>query len=101
LGILTKNDDDKDAADRIFEIDDSDESENEIVTAKIQRKCPLSQCTIHLAWKSTSCGHVFDKKSIMGYVERKKVEGLDVVECPMRGCSQKIADFEEIQSNIK
>ena len=91
LEILPNGDGDN-GVHRIFEIDDSDENENGVtMTQRIQTKCPISQTPIRSSWKSSSCGHEFDRESIIRYIRTKKGTEGGGVECPILGCTRKLS----------
>ena len=102
---ILANDTGNDAVDRILEIDDSDENVDgvamKVMKQRNQTKCPridpISQSPIRIGWKSSRCGHEFDRENIMQYIRMKENKAEGAVQCPMPGCVQKVSlsDFEE------
>merc|ERR1712129_656364 len=81
----------------VFDIDD----ENADFTSKVSNICPISLLPMVTPYKSTICGHVFEKQVILNYIEKMKRGKRNYVKCPASTCSKKIKaeDFEEIVDN--
>lgn len=45
-------------------------------------KCPIHKCTMDEPFKSKVCGHVYDKISILSYLDNQKKQ------CPISGCNK-------------
>ena len=59
---------------------------------KIDIRCPLSRCVMKIAWKATNCGHIFDKTTILKYIDQTQKYGKIV--CPILGCSKMLRQNE-------
>ena len=76
------------------------EQDNDLkkLKSKIDIKCPLTQCIMNIAWKSTKCGHIFDKLTILNYIQQNQKYG--TVICPIPGCSKKLRQNEWIKDDV-
>ena len=72
--------------------------------SKISKKCPISLKEMTNPYKSTRCGHIYEKDAVFGYVQkyreqhRKRKDAC--VPCPIAGCSKKFKE-EHLEATDK